>query len=93
MNPGDEWEISAPPGHRQESDDEYDVHEAAWQNGVIKRQFAETTVVKARIPLRLPSLQSGDEMRGSASKDLEKHGWMVNGWNPRCFSFTIGSRG
>ncbi|CAK8993103.1 GTPase HflX (GTP-binding protein HflX) [Durusdinium trenchii] len=33
----------------EESDDEYDVHEAAWQNGVIKRQFAETTVVKVRL--------------------------------------------
>eukprot|EP00435_Cladocopium_sp_Y103_P061416 s243_g23.t1 len=33
----------------EESDDEYDIHEAAWKNGVIKRQWAETTVVKIRL--------------------------------------------
>lgn len=33
----------------QESDDEYDIHEAAWKNGIIKRQWAETTVVKIRL--------------------------------------------
>ena len=34
----------------QESDDEYDIHEAAWKNGVIKRQWAETTVTGLRNP-------------------------------------------
>ena len=36
--------------HFQESDDEYDIHEAAWKNGVIKRQWAETTVTGLRNP-------------------------------------------
>ena len=36
-------------GSLQESDNEYDIHEVAWKNGVIKRQWAETTIVKVRL--------------------------------------------
>ena len=32
----------------QESDDEYDIHEAAWKNGKVKRQWAETCIQKVR---------------------------------------------
>ena len=32
----------------QESDDEYDIHEAAWKNGKVKRQWAETCILKVR---------------------------------------------
>lgn len=31
-----------------ESDDEYDVNEASWKNGVVKRQWAETCIIKVR---------------------------------------------
>lgn len=31
-----------------ESDDEFDVNEAAWQNGIVKRQWAETCCVRVR---------------------------------------------
>jgi len=32
----------------EESDDEYDVREAAWQNEVIRRQYAETCLIQIR---------------------------------------------
>ncbi|CAE7268301.1 hflX [Symbiodinium sp. KB8] len=44
---------SAPEGWHldrgeEESDDEYDIHEAAWKNGKVKRQWAETCIQKVR---------------------------------------------
>lgn len=32
----------------EESDDEFDIHEGAWKSGVVKRQWAETCILRVR---------------------------------------------